>query len=138
MRPVTDEGAPGTPGERLKAAIEEAGLKVRGYARTRAQREHGPKATFDQIENKRRQLNGWLSDDRTISDRNAEQLSADLGKPADYFKTPRKPRARRADEIAEVRGQLDELRGRLDGLEQQVRSALEARRPRRAGGGSPR
>lgn len=159
VTPERGNGEHRAPGKLLEEALEEAGLSVRGFAKIWAAevaRPRGAEPSSREIESRRRQLRKWISGDTPrISNESAEELARRLGKPADYFKTPPKPRARRREELAELRDQvadiqtrldqlgavrtgLDELRSRLDGIEAVVAEVREVRRPRQARGGSQR
>lgn len=118
MTPDDDGAAPSVVGERLAAAIrDEPGLTTRGLARELA----GPGATDNQLDNKRRLINGWKAGEG-ISDENAELLARRFDKPVGYFKTPKGERRRQRDRLAV----LEETAIRGEDLDRAVRPLREA------------
>lgn len=99
---------------RLQQAIDDAGETVRSLAALLAA------DSGRTPESERRALNKYLHEGTQPSRQTARRLAAKLGKPADYFVTPRastKPGS--PEDLAALRAEIAELRRLVDDLREQ-------------------
>lgn len=107
MSHVTPTGERESRGELLRRTLDEMGLSNKELARRLA----GEGATHTAIENKRGQVKDWAEPDSNFVDSTAERLAQALDKPGDYFKVPRRVRARISwgQQVAAIRSVVIEL-----------------------------
>lgn len=117
--------------ERLRLALDEAGLSNRKLARLMA----GPDASTQEVENERRKLQRYLADDGAPQRSTALRMAELLGKPPDYFIDARPLKEELARQIAELRmvileairlGQEQAEAVEVAGVEQDLVLRLEA------------
>lgn len=103
--PVAEMESPATLGERLRAAIADAGVSQRELARRVA----GPGADERRVENERRQIGKYLAGQHAPAPARARLLEEILGKPEGYLLGPNGKPRRVADQVGEVYDLLAEV-----------------------------
>lgn len=116
-------------GQRLRAALDSAGLSNAALGRALAERD-GTKP-----ESKRRLVQKYLKDQVAPQPPITEWLADILGTPADRFVSPPDPRERR--DLAAAWALLEEIRETVGRLQERLAEKDDRRGPPRSAGGTP-
>lgn len=120
---TTAESHSETPADRLRTALQTAGMSQRGLARALA----GSRADDRRVENERRQIARYLAGENVPTLPKSKRIAAILGGAPDEYTHSADERRQRALQLRELASLVDELRKFVEDEVDRRLAALEAK-----------